>query len=142
MISKGCTYAIQMAMYLAERDGAYVPVRTISDDLHIPRSFLAKVAGTLSRAGVLDAHRGPAGGVALARRPEEINVSEIIEAIDGGQLFTECVLGLPGCGVEKPCPLHHAWGGIRDGIGTTFLRHSVSDLLAEHAGVNLISIET
>ena len=129
MISKGCTYAIQMAIYLAEREGSFVPVRTISDDLNIPRSFLAKVVSTLSRAGLLDTLRGPAGGVTLARRPKDINLQEIIAAVDGTHLFTECILGLAGCGEEKPCPLHHTWGGVRDSLGTTFLKIAVKDLL-------------
>jgi hypothetical protein len=34
---------------------------------------------------------------------------EIVVAIDGEDLFRECVLGLPGCGDATPCPLHDEW---------------------------------
>ena len=133
MISKRCTYALQMVTYLAEREGAYVPVRAISDELAIPRSFLAKVAGTLARAGILVALRGPTGGVALARDSYEINVHDIITVVDGGDLFTECVLGLPGCGEAEPCPLHATWGGVRSGLGATFSQISIRDLIGAGA---------
>src|SRR5690606_19808155 len=128
-ISKGCTYGIQTAIFLAEQNGSHVPVRSISEELGIPQSFLAKVVSRLARAGLVDTMRGPTGGVALSRRPDQINVREIIEAIDGSLLFTECVLGLPGCGQEKPCPLHHAWGGIREGLVTTFENIAIGDLI-------------
>lgn len=31
-------------------------------------------------------------------------------------MFTECALGLPGCGVMKPCPMHDKWANTRDSI--------------------------
>lgn len=132
MISKGCTYGIQVTVYLAARAGNHVPVRMISDELGVPHSFLAKVVSMLARAGILDTMRGPTGGVSLARGSDEISVREIIAAIDGTQLFTECVLGLPGCGHEQPCPFHHQWGGIRDGLESTFEAIAVCDLIQSH----------
>lgn len=61
-------------------------------------------------------YRGPNGGVALARPAEEITLRDIIIAIDGGDIFTSCLLGLPGCGRATPCPAHENWGTLRKNI--------------------------
>jgi Rrf2 family protein len=64
--------------------------------------------------------RGPHGGVALARPANQITLMDIVTAIDGSDLFTQCVLGLPGCGAEKPCPLHRAWAIERARLAKLF----------------------
>ena len=33
----------------------------------------------------------------------------IIFAIDGPATFGNCIMGLPKCDEEKPCPLHYQW---------------------------------
>ena len=38
----------------------------------------------------------------------------IVEAIDGLEVFKNCVLGFQGCSSEKPCPVYDKWGKLRD----------------------------
>jgi DNA-binding IscR family transcriptional regulator len=38
---------------------------------------------------------------------------DLIAAIDGTEVFTECMLGLPGCGHAEPCPAHEHWIEVR-----------------------------
>lgn len=56
----------------------------------------------------------------LARAAETITLLEIVEAIDGGDVFTQCLLKLPGCGHTKPCPLHEVWSVERVRIRKVF----------------------
>jgi DNA-binding IscR family transcriptional regulator len=49
--------------------------------------------------------------------------------LDGPGLFETCVLGLPGCGTEKPCPLHNRWREVRGGIHAVLADTSVTELL-------------
>lgn len=121
LLSKGCEYGLAGAMYLASiRQDGYVPIRTISERLGISYPFLTKVLQQLNEAGLLTSMRGPNGGVALSRPPEGLTLKEIVIAIDGPELFTECVLGLPGCGDDKPCPMHDQWGEVRDHLDGLF----------------------
>ena len=48
------------------------------------------------------------------RKPINIKLIEIVEVIDGLDVFKICVLGFPDCGDEHPCPVHNTWGEIRD----------------------------
>ncbi|GAB5537264.1 MAG: Rrf2 family transcriptional regulator [Rubricoccaceae bacterium] len=121
LLSKACEYGIRAVLYLTDAHAeGYVPVRAISETLSIPHHFLAKIIQTLTQAEVLTSHRGPTGGVALSRPASEITLEEVVVAIDGDALFTECVLGLPGCGHEKPCPLHTQWATARDRVHRLF----------------------
>lgn len=97
-------------VYLAvqQREG-YLPVRQIAEALKISGPFLSKVFQQLVQAGLVESYRGPSGGVRCARPPEEVTLRQIVVAIDGAGLFTECVLGLPGCGTDRPCPVHDEW---------------------------------
>jgi len=134
LLSKSCEYGLRAMLYLAtlgdgdeaEGDEAvdptreYVSIRTVSDELDIGFSFLTKVFQQLNDAGLLTSKRGPGGGVALTRAPDDIHLYEIVVAIDGDALFEECVLGLPGCGEAEPCPLHDRWTETRSNLEATF----------------------
>lgn len=121
LLSKSCEYGIRATLYLAslQQDG-YVSIRAISDELDISFHFLTKIFQKLTQADLLQSFRGPNGGVTLARPASAITLMDLVTAIDGPALFTECVLGLPGCGEQKPCPLHNAWGLERDRLKVIF----------------------
>jgi len=129
MLSNSCEYGLRATLYLASLDpDGYVPIGTISDDLDISFPFLTKIFQKLNDADLLTSQRGPKGGVALTKSPDEISLYDIIVAIDGASLFDECVLGLPGCGDAKPCPVHDYWAAERDRIEQTFRGTSLAEL--------------
>lgn len=117
LLSRACEYGLRATIFIARRPrGTFVPIREVSTDLDISFHFLTKVLQQLNEAGIVESFRGPRGGVRLSRPPDEITLKQIVVAIDGRALFTECVLGLPGCGDEAPCPLHADWSSQRDGL--------------------------
>jgi len=68
----------------------------------------------LTNSGVVGSKKGKNGGFYLAKSPSQIKLIDIVEAIDGLDVFKSCVLGFPGCSIEKPCPVHDKWGVLRD----------------------------
>jgi len=141
LLSKSCEYGLRAMLYLGslgdEEDAEeaspdptreYVAIQTVSDELDIGFSFLTKVFQQLNEAGLLTSKRGPGGGVALTRGPDAISLYEIVVAIDGDDLFNECVLGLPGCGDAEPCPLHEHWTEERDRMKRTFQQTTLSEV--------------
>lgn len=140
MLSRRCAYGIRAMSYLASREqpDVYTPIHEVAAALSLSPYFLAKVLQELVRQGFLKSARGPNGGVALARSPQSIRLKELIVALDGPALFTTCVLGLPGCGECRPCPLHEEWEGARARIERLFETITVAEaarhdeLLEEH----------
>ncbi len=63
--------------------GGPVRVQTIGERHRIPYRFLEQIFQRLRRAGLVSGKRGPGGGYVLTRRPEEINLCEVLEAIEG-----------------------------------------------------------
>lgn len=129
LLSKSCEYGLRAALYLTalQREG-FVSIKDISRDLGISFPFLTKIFQKLTQQGILHSFRGPRGGVALARPAGQIMLVEIVLAIDGPDLFEECVLGLPGCGERQPCPLHDSWAKERDRIRRMFGAESLQSV--------------
>jgi Rrf2 family protein len=127
MLSKACSYGLLAVMYVAKANrSSYVPIREICDELGISFHFLTKILQGLTQAGWLVSHTGPKGGVSLAKPASDISLLDIIHAIDGPQLFSECILGLPGCGHEKPCPMHTQWAATREDLKRMFRERNLS----------------
>lgn len=116
-------------LYLASLDADhFVSIRQISDALEISFHFLTKTFQKLTDAGLLISQRGPSGGVQLARPASQITPADVLVAIDGPELFTECVLGLPGCGDAQPCPIHERWAPVRARIEQMFRSISLAEM--------------
>lgn len=129
LLSKACEYGLRAALHLASLDkGGYVSIRTISDTLDISFPFLTKIFQQLNEAGLSESHRGPSGGVAFTKPTDAITLYEVVVAIDGEKLFEECVLGLPNCGTDKPCPIHDRWAEERSRLERLFKRNTLDDM--------------
>ncbi|NQW30491.1 MAG: Rrf2 family transcriptional regulator [Ignavibacteria bacterium] len=114
ILSKTCIYGIQAAIYVAaESEGNYVSISVVAEKLHLSFHFLTKVLQQFTSAGLMTSYRGPKGGIALGRESKDITLYDMIASIDGTELFTECMLGLPGCGHAEPCPAHDHWVEVR-----------------------------
>lgn len=129
ILSNACDYGIRAALYVAtQTNRPFVPIREISQNLSISFHFLTKILQTLNQHGIMTSFRGPKGGVALARKPEQIFLIDIVQAIDGSDLFKKCLLGLNECGDDHPCPLHDQWAAIRGEIQKLFEQTSLKEI--------------
>ncbi len=59
-----------------------VSLADISNRQHISLAYLEQLFAKLRRAGLVEAERGPGGGYRLAKRAEDIRVSDVLEAVD------------------------------------------------------------
>jgi Rrf2 family protein len=129
ILSKSCIYGIQSAIYVAAHDAdGYVSISQIASELQISFHFLTKVLQQLTQEGIMNSYRGPRGGVALAKGSADVSLYDLIAAIDGTAIFTECMLGLPGCGIAEPCPAHDHWTKLRVELTGIAKRLSLKDL--------------
>jgi Rrf2 family protein len=78
------TYAICGIFDLAYNgEGGPVRVRAIGERQHIPARYLEQIFQRLRKGGLVTSKRGPGGGYTLARPPAEINLRDIVEAVEG-----------------------------------------------------------
>jgi len=139
MLSKRCEYGLRAVLFLvAQRERRpYVSIREISDTLDVSFHFLTKILQALTEGGLLTSYRGPSGGVALARDAHAITLLNLIDCLEGPDLFRSCVLGLEDCGARKPCPLHADWTAQRKALRDMFSRTSLAELGKKTAAAGL-----
>lgn len=129
IISKTCSYGLWAVIYLAslpERE--YVSIRKISKELGISFHFLTKILQKLTDEKILHSLRGTNGGVALAKKKADINLFEVINAIDGLDIWSDCYLGLPNCSDSNPCPIHDHWKKQRFELSEYLTSKTLEDL--------------
>ena len=138
LLSKSCVYGLRAALYLANQEkGKFIPIRQMSDKLEISFHFLTKILQQLTAEGILESFKGPNGGVRLVRNGSEVPLMDVVVAIDGSKLLTECALGLPGCGVKAPCPIHDKWAETRDSIREMLEQSTLTELVNKGRKENL-----
>lgn len=98
----------------------------------LPPGFLSKIFQKLSRHGLVQSHRGVGRGYTLARPAAEVTVRQILEAIEGPDLFDRCMFARQPCGEGTQCPLHPYWSRARREIAEMYDRVTLADLT--HAG--------
>jgi len=108
MFSKRTQYALRANMYLAIYSSPKnkIGVNVIAAKLNVPKQFLSKILQELVKHKIVGSSKGKYGGLFLAKRNLNNNLRSIIEVFDGDSIFKECVMGLPECSSENPCPLH------------------------------------
>ncbi|MFZ2054391.1 MAG: Rrf2 family transcriptional regulator [Candidatus Aminicenantales bacterium] len=105
-------------------------IRDISKAQDIPRRFLEQILLQLKRAGLLRSRKGPDGGYYLAKPPAEINVAEVIRAMDGPLAPIDCVsvTAYEVCPHERTCSLRGLWKEVRDAVAEILERTTFADL--------------
>jgi Rrf2 family protein len=115
IFSKSCELGLQAVLFLSiKKEKVIFKAEDVSKELKVPKEFVSKVLQLLTNSGIVGSKKGKSGGFYLAKSPANIRLIDIVEAIDGLDVFNSCVLGFPGCSSEKPCPLHDKWGKLRD----------------------------
>lgn len=83
-VSLRSTYGIMAAVDLAmQAGGVPIQAKAIAKRQNIPARFLEQVLHMMKKAGLVTSLRGAQGGYVLSRRPADLSVAEILEALDG-----------------------------------------------------------
>lgn len=85
-------YGIKAMVDLAV-DGGETPVSTASlaAKQGISEAYLEQLVSSLKKAKLITSTRGAMGGYRLARDPEEINVGDVLRALEGNTTIIDCV---------------------------------------------------
>ena len=97
----------------------------------ISLSYLEQLFARLRRANMVKGVRGPGGGYSLAGSPDEINIADIIAAVDEPLDATKCG-GEANCQNEKACLTHDLWMGLSDQIRDYLKGITLAQLLEKH----------
>ena len=109
-ISTRGRYGTRMMLDLAaHHDQGPTPLREIAKRQDLSVKYLEQLIIPLKAAGYIRSVRGARGGYTLARKPDKINVGQIIKVLEGGLSLVDCVEDPKLCEREKNCPTRDIW---------------------------------
>jgi Rrf2 family protein len=130
MFSKTVEYALRAVVCLAQHSPAARTTEQIATATKVPAAYLAKVLQDLGAAGLVRSQRGVGGGVSLRKPPEEVNLLEVVNAVDPIRRIKNCPLDLAAHGV-KLCPLHKRLDNALASVEKAFRETTLAEVLAE-----------
>lgn len=131
MLSNQSKYAIRSVLYLAvyTNETTKMGSKEVAEKIKVPAPFLAKILQKLAKNNVISSTKGPKGGFYLTEKDNLNSMLDIVRIIEGLDLLSECFLGLPRCGDENPCAIHHLVAPFKD----TMLRGMGDKTIAQYA---------
>jgi Rrf2 family cysteine metabolism transcriptional repressor len=142
MFSTKAEYGVRVMVELARRAGEPdggnpISLAEIAEHDGLPLAYLEHLVARLRKAGLVDSRRGSRGGYMLARKPAEISMAEVVEALEGSIAPIECITESPDgsivCSRESEpghaCPTKLLWTKVRFSIVRTLQEMTLADLV-------------
>jgi Rrf2 family protein len=120
ILSKKTRYAIVALTRLARDYGkGPLQIREIAEDEKIPQNFLENILLELRKLGILGSKLGKQGGYFLLKKPDEVNLAEIIRHFEGTIALMYCVSEkayqpCEFCKDEVNCEIRKVFKEVRD----------------------------
>jgi len=132
-ISKNGQYALlsvaDLAMHQAD---AHQSIAQIAQRQNIDPRFLGQIFFALKNAGIITGIRGKGGGYLLSRPAQDITAGEVVRAVEGDLMPTQCCAGDAGshsCGVFDECLTRSLWRAISREINQTLDSLTIDDII-------------
>jgi Rrf2 family protein len=110
-------------------NGGPVLLKDIAKRQDVSAQYLEHLVAPLIRAGILRSIRGAKGGIVLARPPEEIRLSRVIDVLEGSVAPVECVDNPALCTRSDECVTRDVWTDIKAAIMGVLESLTLRDLM-------------
>lgn len=127
-VTRKADYAIRCVLHLSRDPKAVTSVEEISKAMFVPKTFLAKILQSLMKAGLVRSVRGVKGGFQLARKPKDINLLDVIEAIQGPSAPNLCAVDKRMCKLSGGCTVHPVWIKIKETVEKELRKKTFAEL--------------
>jgi len=132
VVSRGADYAIRAMLDLASQpEDQRTVTEQIAERQDIPVAFLSKVVAQLTQSGLLRTYRGATGGVFLGRAADDINLRQVLEAVQGPIVLNQCTGPYDGCPKAATCPVCRVFVEAQESLQDTLERASLAELAIE-----------
>ena len=131
MISTRGRYALRVLVDMAEHQAdGYMTLREVAQRQDISEKYLEAIVKDLVRHNILSGVRGKGGGYRLCRAPEQINIGEVLNIMEGTLSPVACLEdGAAPCRRAAECRTLEFWRGLDEAIQSYVRTDSVADLM-------------
>ena len=134
-VTKTLDYAVRSLTYMGIQPVGKHSMKEISEEQHIPLNYLAKIMRRLVKKGLVRSSVGPDGGYTLRKLPNEINLRDIYEAIEGEIRMVDCMDRDSVCILHETCPQLPVWDKIQLSMIKILEDTTLEDMLKERPTV-------
>ena len=105
-------------------------IREIANNQEISEKYISRLIIELRKAGLVKSVRGMNGGYTLARKPEDINILDVLEIMEGPIAIVDCAISsVKVCRRKPQCPTQRMWAEINQRIRNAFAAYTLKDLV-------------
>ena len=133
LITRASEYAI-LSLILLSSSSEPMDSETLSKELSIPKSFLAKILQSLAKVGILKSYKGVNGGFVLHRDPAKISMLEVMSSVEGkAPAVFECSPSEKNCPSDKAdiCSIWPFLNKLQGKIDSFLGELTLSDILED-----------
>jgi len=116
LITRKADYAVRCVLYLSKEPEQVASVNDIAKNMHIPKTFLAKILQLLMKAGIVESNRGIKGGFKLTKSPGDISLYDVVVAVEGPIATNMCAVDKKVCRLSNSCVVHPIWVDLKKEI--------------------------
>lgn len=127
-ITRASDYAIRLLAHLA-KNNIEVTSQELANKLDIPFNHIAKLVQILARRGYLLTRKGKGGGLRLAMDPAKIDLAEVVEAVEGPLVISDCILHRGACRFSAKCRARKCFAKLREQMRQVLAGTSIYDLV-------------
>jgi len=126
--SKTTSYALAVLNFMAANDSTTYSAKDLHNQLDIPYPYLRQLLTSLSKHGLISGARGRSGGFTLDKNPSDIYIADIIDAVEGFEVQSICIIGMKECPFDHACAMHNNWIEARDNMVSILTNTSLASL--------------
>ncbi|MHC4119490.1 MAG: RrF2 family transcriptional regulator [Planctomycetota bacterium] len=129
VVRRNTDYAVRLMVNLARQYGkGPVSTRIAATEEGVSYPLACKLMQKLHGAKVIDSCMGPKGGFTLGRKPAEITLLEVIEAIQGPLSLNRCLLSSDACSRHLTCTVRAKLADVQEAIVNSLTGITFEDL--------------
>lgn len=106
-----------------------VPLKDIARRQNISLHYLEHLIAPLIAAGIVASTRGARGGVQLARPPQDVKLSEVIQLLEGSITVADCIDNPESCPRYDACVTRDVWDELKKAIDGVLESTTLQDLV-------------
>ena len=110
------------------QDESPVLLKDIAARQDVSEKYLEHIFAGLRKAGLVKSLRGSKGGYYLAKKPDEITLFDIINALEGSLAIVHCVEDPSRCKRVKNCVTRDVWSQLSDAFQNILASVTLEDM--------------
>jgi len=138
-LSTRARYGLRAVVELAGRHGqGTTNMQEIADQQQISRKYLDTLFGSLKVAGLVVSRRGLGGGWELTRPPDQIQLADVFQALEGSLSLVPCVEFPDSCPRSQVCVARELYVELMESFTRVLGRYTLADVHARQVDLDAL----